>query len=161
MRSIRGSRKGFGALYAKKRKPKRKLMKAYHQRNCKIKELGYSTYRAYLKSDDWRIIRTRKLTKYPWCLLCPNPSSQVHHISYDYATLLGLNDFLLIQLCSKCHEELEFDGNRKRERKEANAVLFDKASKTTKGKLWIDWFEHRSRATKAGNKKRREAAKLN
>lgn len=146
MRSIRGSKKAWAAARAKSKKPaKFKMMNCYRQRNAKIGNLGYETYQKYLQSEEWKILRKQKLERYPLCLLCDKPASQVHHISYDYETLLGLFEYRLIQLCDGCHEKIEFTGSRKNSLKEANAALFYLAGQTPRGQRWIEWFGHRAK----------------
>lgn len=119
---------GGWKLKYKKRKPKpkpqTKAFKAYYKRNDRLSELGYEGYQQYLQSDDWKRIREKKLRRFPVCLLCPSPSQQVHHMDYSHEVLLGLESGLLVCLCEKCHEGIEFypDGN-KRTLKQANVEL--------------------------------------
>src|SRR5579864_6658801 len=101
--AIIGSRKGWAALNARKRKPLAKRMKCYEQRAKNLTEIGYASYQEYLKSDEWRAIRNAKLEKNPLCLICNNTASQVHHLSYDFSALLGLNRLGLVTLCDACH----------------------------------------------------------
>lgn len=112
----------------KKVKPKKKKHKCYVDRNENLSELGYAGYQDYLKSDDWKAIRARKLATDPNCMTCGSTAAQVHHISYHPEVLLGLRDVLLVCLCDKCHEEIEVTGEgAKRTLREANEVLFSKA----------------------------------
>jgi hypothetical protein len=72
-----------------KRKPRRKLAE-YRRRDRVLPELGYSSYREYLASGDWRQIRSGILAEMPDCVLCRRPACQVHHLSYAPRVLLGL-----------------------------------------------------------------------
>ncbi len=137
MRSVRGSSRAWSVVKNKKRRAPRKKMPCYEKRNDKLLELGYTSYVAYLASDDWKKIRNRKLARYPHCLLCGVPASQVHHLRYDYSTLLGFHDLFLVQLCSGCHKKIEFNGEKKRHLKDANRVLFELASACVRGQRWI------------------------
>lgn len=133
-----------------KNKPK---MKCYEKRSDKLIEIGYSSYQDYLKSEEWKEIRNKKLNKFPICLICSSKSSQVHHMSYDCLTLLGVHLHRLVALCGVCHEKIEFDGKRKRTVKEANKCLFHLAEQNGK-ENWIKWHngQHKLARTKKGNK---------
>ena len=144
MRSVRGSSKAWNAALCKKRKTF-SPMKCYVRRNEKLSELGYAGYVEYLKSQDWQRIRDRKLQRYPDCLLCQKRANQVHHLSYDFPTLLGIKHWRLVQLCSDCHKSIEFDGERKRPLKGANAVLFRLAAMTERGRRWAKSMSERGR----------------
>jgi len=128
MRSVRGSAKGWANARRKanqRRNPKstKDTMGCYVRRNFKLSDLGYASYQDYLASEEWKRIRKRKLQRHPKCLLCDRPSCQVHHLSYDERTLLGMLSVLLVALCEECHHGIEFDGNRKRTLEEANQEL--------------------------------------
>lgn len=113
---------GYKRIKYRNVKPK-KLMKQYQRRNERLSDLGYLGYKDYLKSEDWQVIRQRKLARFPNCLLCSKPANQVHHLSYSDEVLLGLEPRLLVTLCEECHEGIEFDGKRKRSLSEANRFL--------------------------------------
>lgn len=160
MRSIHGSHVGFQNLYNKRRKKRQfKLMNCYAKRNERLGEIGYPTYLEYLKSKDWIKIRTNKLNRHPTCLLCPNPASQVHHMSYDYETLLGVHDYRLVQLCGRHHQHIEFSGDRKRHLKEANRTLFELANQCERGKKWIEWHNHQYEIQKRNRRIRNRRTK--
>lgn len=105
------------------RKPRSKATGGYKQRNDWLKELGYSSYQEYLQSEDWRAIRERILHRDPECVLCRCPSTQVHHFSYHYKVLLGLQPRLLFGICEQCHHEVEFNGKEKRTLEESQEYL--------------------------------------
>lgn len=81
--------------------------------------LGFSSYKAYLKSKLWREIRKRVFAaKGRRCVLCGCKATQIHHRSYDRATLLGLILTFLEPVCKRCHEGIEFtESGRKRTRR--------------------------------------------
>jgi len=81
--------------------------------------LGFSSYREYLRSKLWRGIRQRVFAaKGRICVLCGCKAAQIHHRSYDRATLMGLLLTFLEPVCVKCHEEIEFTKTgRKRSRR--------------------------------------------
>lgn len=145
----------------KKAKPKSAApgMKEYRKRNEKLPLLGYSTYREYLGSPEWAVIRADKLRRFPDCLLCQNPACQVHHLNYRDDTLLGLNNRGLVTLCRGCHEGIEFDGGRKRTMPEANRFLRAKAQELGRHR-WLE-MEAKSRVgDRTRNKKIRKASKV-
>lgn len=163
MRSVHGSNRGWQMLKAK-RKPTHKSMKCYERRNERLMDLGYSMYAKYLESDEWKVIRSRKLERYKECLLCRKKASQVHHLSYAYQVLVGNADHELVQVCAICHEFIEFDDGRKREQKEANKVLLEAAEKLEWGKKWIVWRGHQQellkRRLRLENRARRRENKM-
>lgn len=110
-------------LKARKRRPAKPKMECYQDRNGRISELGYRSYREYLASPDWRAIRDSRLRDFPRCLLCEKPACQVHHMDYGYPTLLGLIPALLVSLCDSCHECIEFADGHKRDLAAANSEL--------------------------------------
>jgi hypothetical protein len=89
------------------RKKKNKL-RAYFDRNARLSELGYRSYREYIASDDWKKISREKREKVPLCERCGKKASQVHHTSYSFQVLLGIDTSGLVSLCDRCHEEIEF-----------------------------------------------------
>lgn len=156
-RSIVGATRLIKHLIAKKKaadesqggnKTKRKY-KAYRRRNTTLSDLGYVAYKQYLDSEEWGIIRTRKLERFPCCLVCRDQATQVHHMDYEPETLLGLKTHNLVTLCARCHEEIEIAGDgTKRSLAEANRQLrmMAQANKRT------TWLEAMKDATKRDNK---------
>lgn len=112
MPSIIGATHLIRGLKARKR-PSR-ATGDYKKRNDELPDLGYATYREYLKSDDWAELRGRILRQHPTCCRCDDPATQVHHFSYHAAVILGRCNDLLLPICEPCHKSVEFDGDRKR-----------------------------------------------
>jgi hypothetical protein len=136
MRSVRGSRKAWAAANAK-RKPGRKTpMLCYERRKENVQAVGYTSYQDYLKSDEWARLRYVTLQRWPYCLLCRKPSSQVHHLNYNVETLLGRCQDSFVCLCDDCHRAIEFDGSRKRVLRSANKELVRLAQLARQGG-WI------------------------
>ena len=138
-----------GATYLIKslRKPKKqRLMKCYQDRNDKLSYLGMPYYE-YLKTPEWKAIRTKVLEKLPNCLLCGITASQVHHTNYTWETLLGTDLRSLAPLCQKCHEQIEMDGKIKRSLREANEILIMelKQSQNPTVKQWLLEFQKSSK----------------
>jgi len=84
--------------------------------------LGYS-YQEYLESDLWKFIRAAVLGQANGiCKGCGAEATEVHHLKYNKAVLLGKNFFkkppkpieALVALCRGCHERIEFcqDGKK-------------------------------------------------
>lgn len=92
-------------------------------RQQKLERLGFPDYKAYLASDLWQAIRMRVLVRDKYtCQKCGSPAEQVHHRSYGMGTLAGVHDRGLISLCRDCHHKLEYDGERKRTRREVREM---------------------------------------
>lgn len=80
----------------------------YQYRDDNLLGLGFKSYRSYLKSDLWKSIRERVLVANRICAACARrSSSQVHHRSYDPATLRGDDIRSLSAVCSRCHAKGE------------------------------------------------------
>lgn len=127
---------GWRKKYLTPRGPK-KPMKCYERRGEALHGAGYTRYEDYLKGEEWRAIRGRKLKKRPQCLLCGRAATQVHHLDYSEPTLLGMHMDLLVSLCDGCHEDLEYDGKQKRTLAGANRRLFSLAEAVGR-KNWAD-----------------------
>lgn len=108
-----------------KKKRKSKAQGGYAARNVTLKNLGYSTYREYLQSDDWKKIRDERLRRFPNCTFCGEKASQVHHFSYHDQVLLGILGALLFPVCESCHCEIELDNGRKRQLRESQDKLIE------------------------------------
>lgn len=63
------------------------------------------TYREYLLSPEWAIIRTQRLTLDNYeCVLCSSVAAHVHHRRYpDTLGTETIND--LVSLCAECHSK--------------------------------------------------------
>lgn len=148
--SVHGTPKGWKALQSRKRKPKSK-MNCYARRDGRLSELGYAGYQEYLKSDQWRQVRTRKLKRFPQCLVCERPAAQAHHMDYGFEVLLGLDDARLVSLCDGCHRLIEFapDGSKRRlcdANKELRRLAWDAGRK--------QWFSDLGKAKRKRQAKR-------
>lgn len=66
-----------------------------------------TTYNEYLLTYKWRVIRTRIIDRDDnVCQNCGNPSTEVHHMSYQPSVMEGKDDSKLISLCRDCHTHL-------------------------------------------------------
>lgn len=132
---------------------KPKIKSAYSRRNARLSELGYAGYQEYLASEEWAAIRRAKLKRFPQCLTCDHPASQVHHLSYDERTLLGLEPKQLVTLCDGCHRKIEFDeAGEKRRLCDANKALRAMAHEAGKQR-WLGTFRRDRKKAKKGRKK--------
>ena len=111
---------------------------AYIQRNELLLELGFISYRQYLRSALWKGIRANKLKRDTKCYGCSKRAQQVHHGSYSLVSLTGKSAKDLWSVCKRCHQWIEFtkDGY-KRDPKEATDEL--------KRIHRIYWPKHRNR----------------
>ena len=139
---------------SKKNRPESKATRKYLQRNNALPSLGYSTYREYLASEDWKVIRKAKMEESPNCECCGKLASCVHHYCYNHSVLLGLYSQLLLSVCNKCHEHIEFDEHGKKcslwlAQKQLHWMLQGQGRKKRSKGIWW-WFNvMRAREKKA------------
>ncbi len=130
----------------------------YAERNAILRQFGFPTYSAYLKSQLWKDIRQRVLASGQLCG-CDSKPHQVHHRLYTVENLSGLSLYGMIPVCRYCHRRAEIASGGKCSLKEANARLdkifrrnrAQKAGRTRRGKVRI-WCPccNRNRALKGG-----------
>lgn len=142
-KSFRGTPKGWKNLKRKVRA--RSLRSSYGKRKEKLVGLGFSSYSAYLASEQWQAIRAKVLEKCSKCVLCGKVADCVHHLDYGVETLMGLRDFNLVSLCGECHKGIEFDGNWKRTLVQANKALFSRAQCSDRGRSWMGALKRQQR----------------
>lgn len=118
-------------------KQKRRVMKAYRERNRTLRDLGYPSYREYLRGPEWSEIRDAKLRRFPHCLVCKAGATQVHHLDYSDAVLLGMVPRLLVTLCRWCHESIEFTDGEKLSLADANKKLRKTMLSVKGGHRWL------------------------
>ena len=152
MPSITGNRKLIKYLrHSKRKKPQYDPLPSYKERSNTLKDLGYSSYSDYLKSDEWSTIRRYFLGTHPTCLVCSKKSQQIRHLAYDARTLLGLEDMNLVALCESCHYLIEFDSHdRKRDLPEVNSTLLSMCSTPSQmlwAKKWKDFVKQQQGKT--------------
>ncbi len=111
---------------------------SYKQRNELIRvELGFYSYRDYLKSVLWAGIRSRTVRRYGkgwqrcWVCLIPGTAFQVHHVVYTRDNLTGKTIKNLRLVCDLCHGAAEFDGSRKLTAEEARQRTIELANDPT------------------------------
>lgn len=85
------------------------------ERDKTLLKLGFASYRDYLHSKLWKLIRAGKLEETPKCELCGCAARHVHHMDYTQDTLQGRKPWKLVCLCAGCHKSVEFreDGSKK------------------------------------------------
>jgi hypothetical protein len=81
----------------------------YGKRNKMLAHIGFQSYAEYLASPLWAKIRRRVFARGWECYVCEEPSTCIHHDSYDMDTLLGKSLAWLFPLCAECHHQIEFD----------------------------------------------------
>lgn len=86
------------------------LNKIYSLRKQKLNENGYSDYKEYLQSDEWKTIKenikSRKGAKWNLCNLCTTPNNlEVHHSSYKVIGTVNTHNTVKI-LCRSCHQQI-------------------------------------------------------
>jgi 5-methylcytosine-specific restriction endonuclease McrA len=100
----------------------------YSERITNLQALDFLTYKSYLDSPLWNLIRREILYRDEVsckALRCPNRRKrvqvpkQVHHLSYSTPALLGIDPSQLVTLCGDCHERAEYSRRRKLSLEEA------------------------------------------
>jgi len=92
----------------------RKSGENYNSRDVTLKEMGFATYKDYLKSDLWKRIRRKVLKRdKETCEICHCKGNQVHHSRYHKNDLTGKNLNFLHTICGDCHEKIEFKNGEK------------------------------------------------
>lgn len=96
----------------------------YRIRDVILSELGFKSYRYYLRSSLWKGIRERVFARNNRCEVCGVNANRVHHKEYTEAVLSGDNIDSLVSLCNGCHKRIEFTNNGiKRSLSKANELL--------------------------------------
>lgn len=105
----------------------------YTIRNLILIELGFDSYRKYLKSGLWKTIKTRAFYQLGRvCAICKEPAEVIHHRRYTKENLSGTSLEYMIPLCNKCHAGIEFnDGGHKTLQPEAVERRLSKIIGTT------------------------------
>ena len=79
-----------------------------HHRAGVLKDMGFTSYNLYLKSDLWKSIRRRVMERDEYlCQACKRPGLVVHHMDYDAATMEGETLDQLVTMCKHCHDGIE------------------------------------------------------
>ncbi len=87
------------------------MIRIYRERDKILLRMGFKSYKAYLASDLWKRIKAKVLRISSKCVVCGRPATQIHHRSYDYRVLVGMDCKSLEPLCAKHHIEIEY-GNK-------------------------------------------------
>jgi hypothetical protein len=118
--------KGVRISAHKKKRSKSKATGAYAQRNQNLPWLGYASYREYLQSDDWKLLRQAALNENPTCVTCNCRATAVHHYCYNDSVLLGLYPELLLPMCAIYHHDIEFRAKEKQSLPQVQQSLLKK-----------------------------------
>lgn len=103
-----------GAAWDNRRRERKRREDGYGERDDALRELGYQSYSAYLKSEEWKLLRAEVMPPGCKCIVCSREATDLHHFSYSVSVLLGVHKELLLPLCRKCHEDVELDEKRKK-----------------------------------------------
>jgi len=88
---------------------------SYGQRDKIVKSMGLASYKTYLKTSMWQLIRDEvKARDKGLCRVCCDLGAEAHHFCYSLEVLMGRKNEKIIFVCSRCHRDLEFDGDNKR-----------------------------------------------
>lgn len=127
----------------------------YKERNKLLSELGFKDYRDYLSSEWWKTIRRIILKRDAFsCRGCgKHQCNEVHHFTYNKSSLLGAAPECLITLCRDCHQQIEFEGSRKRSLKDVQKKTLELVVRTELNKGVSNpkvgrWFRNQHQANK-------------
>jgi hypothetical protein len=111
----------------------------YRERDAILKEMGFTSYRAYLASPLWASIRERVMTRdRETCRLCPKPAAHVHHTRYDRATLEGRELKFLAAVCARCHRFVEFGAGGEKRAEGMVGETYRRARHRRKAAIWAE-----------------------
>jgi hypothetical protein len=87
---------------------RQKLSQPYKNRDEKLRNMGFDSYRDYLQSELWRLIRAAVIERDNGiCCLCNGEAKTAHHTCYTKAALSGRSIEGLIAICHSCHKFIE------------------------------------------------------
>lgn len=82
----------------------------FQNRNALLRWLGFSSYKKYLASDDFKLIKNRVWFRDGGeCVKCHRPATQIRHLSYSLAVLTGEDITDAVCSCRDCHVPDHFD----------------------------------------------------
>jgi len=124
-------------------------------RQAVLTALGYPTYRDYLLSDRWAIIRGTVLARDGNRCVCGRVATQVHHRRYAEEDLTGETLAYLVAICRGCHRFGSKDGKRTTTPEEADrriALFAVTKGKSARKKLYKRLRKERYVAKQKGRK---------
>jgi hypothetical protein len=87
--------------------------RTYESRDFALRELGFNSYKEYLRSDLWRsILRRVYALKGSLCYLCGFQAHAIHHNRYHVNDLSGKHMKFVFPICNGCHERIEFSKHK-------------------------------------------------
>lgn len=118
------------------------------KRDKALFDLGFASYRDYLRSDLWKAIRAAVLETTPKCELCDSKAQHVHHLRYTRQSLTARARWALVAICAECHRKVEFDEDG---RKRHFAAVYKQTKILMKlaGK-WDDHKRQRAKGSRQG-----------
>lgn len=111
------------------------MRSSYQTRDDILLRLGFVSYKEYLNSDLWKLIRARGFKVHGnKCKICGQETNILHHKNYEWEILSGKTVNGLVPLCKTCHYHIEFSGGRKMSLDQANNKLAKYLSRKIKRK---------------------------
>lgn len=133
-------------------------MSVWAHRQAVLTALGYPTYRDYLLSERWSVIRGTVLARDGHKCPCGRVATQVHHRRYAEADLLGETLDHMVAICRPCHKFGSKAGKRTTTPAEADMRI--EALRATKGRAAKKKLAKRLRAAwLAANKPKSKPAR--
>jgi hypothetical protein len=108
----------------RRRKPVRRRPHWTETRQRALEALGFKSYREYLSSPMWEVLRELVFHEAGRTCICGRPATQIHHMAYTFDVLSGKNRRWLTPICNRCHKAIHSRrGGRVPTIAEANARL--------------------------------------
>lgn len=129
--------------------PDKKKKHNYSKINFKKK---YGSYKEYLKSSDWRVVKLRKLkSRMPYRCYCCNTykNLDLHHISYTRLGREKLSD--LTWVCRNCHELIHKKSKALKYKDLKRSMKQVKKYNKSKLKCWITGEHNNKKSSIAKN----------
>jgi hypothetical protein len=85
---------------------------SYEHRRENLYQLGFHTYRQYLRSKLYARVRRRAFAAHgPNCRICLRRATEIHHERYRTGDLNGKYVAALHPICRACHEWIQLDAD--------------------------------------------------
>ena len=110
--------------------------------NYRASRIGYSSYKAYLQSPQWRVFRDKVRAKACYSCGTRDVPLQVHHVSYKRLGNEKPDD--VVTLCNSCHEAIHGivgDDISLETAHDTYRPPMEKEKKRKPRREWVSWFK--------------------
>jgi hypothetical protein len=96
-----------------------------------LKSLGFKSYKDYLNSELWKIIKEVVLARdVHHCRCCGATGDNVFRYTDSKAAFLGAQPELLITVCNQCLRDIYYEGRRKRSLRGSQKFMLEQVTRT-------------------------------